>query len=76
MLLSIIEKLHIRNTVNAIKSLPPHTKNSKIFAFGVPFKMRDSTQSTSEQHNQSELQSVFMGQFCQEQALYSPVVLV
>ena len=74
MLLSIRGKMHIRNTVDAIK-IPPPKKNPKTFAFGVPFKMQGSTRSTSEQHNQSELQSIFMGQFCQEQALYPPVVL-
>ena len=56
MLLSITEKLHITNTVDAIKIFlnpPPKKKKKKIFAFDVPFKMRDSTRSTSERRNQS-----------------------
>ena len=58
-----------------LKFSSPKIRSPKIFAFGVPFKMQDSIQSTTEQHDQSMLQSVFLGQFCQEQALHPPVVL-
>jgi hypothetical protein len=51
------------------------SQKKKTFALGVPFTMRDGTKSTTEQHTQSELRSVFMGQLCQEQGLHPPAAL-